>query len=170
MQKSYTMTMLLVCFIMSGLIDKSWALSMSDDAIKQKIESEANDSYNLRAKKVKIAVENGYVVLYGTVNKYIQKMLYEKITWKTEGVVEVDNEIQVVPIILQTVDATERKVKEILQVYPQFQGVSVSVSVEAGAVDVLKRLNHPADVVFLKNRIAEIEGVISIDIQAKFIA
>jgi hypothetical protein len=114
---------------MSGLIDKSWALSMSDDAIKQKIESEANDSYNLRAKKVKIAVENGYVVLYGTVNKYIQKMLYEKITWKTEGVVEVDNEIQVVPIILQTVDAIERKVKEILQVYPQFQGVSVSVSV-----------------------------------------
>jgi hypothetical protein len=76
----------------------------------------------------------------------------------------------VVPIILQTVDAIERKVKEILQTYPQFQGVSVSVSVEAGAVDVLIRLNHPADVVFLKNRIAEIEGVISIDIQAKFIA
>jgi hypothetical protein len=48
--------------------------------------------------------------------------------------------------------------------------VSVSVSVEAGAVDVLIRLNHPADVVFLKHRIAEIEGVISIDIQAKFVA
>ena len=143
---------------------------MSDDAIKQKIESETNDSYNLRAKKVKIAVENGYVVLYGTVNKYIQKMLYEKITWKTEGVVEVDSEIQVVPIILQTDDAIERKVKEIVQTYPQFQGVSLNVAVKAGAVNVLIRLNHPGDVLFLKKKIAEINGVTSIDILAKFIA
>jgi hypothetical protein len=143
---------------------------VSDDVIKKKIESEAVDTYNLRATKVKIAVENGNVVLYGTVDKYIQKMLYEKITWKTDGVVEVDNEIRVVPKFPQPDAAIERKVKEIVQTYRQFQGVKISVAVETGAVEVIITLNHPADVLFLKNKIAEIDGVISIDIMAKFIA
>jgi hypothetical protein len=31
-------------------------------------------------------VTKGYVVLYGTVGFYIQKMLYEQIAWKTGGV------------------------------------------------------------------------------------
>ena len=97
-------------------------------------------------------------------------MLFEKIAWKTEGVAEVENEIQIVPKSPQTDAAIERRIKEILQTYKQFQGFIVSISVEAGAVDVRIRLNHPADVIFLKKRIAEIEGVISIDIQAKFIA
>jgi hypothetical protein len=172
MKKFYTMTVFLIAFnMLFGLIVAPLASFTQDDTIKQKIENAASKNSDLRdGSKVKIAVENGYVVLYGTADRYIQKMLFEKIAWKTEGVVEVENEIQIVPKLPQTDAAIERRIKEILQTYPQFQGISVSVSVEAGAVDVLIRLNHPADVVFLKNRIAEIEGVISIDIQAKFIA
>ena len=33
--------------------------------------------------------------------------------------------------------------------YSKFQGVSISVTVKAGAVNVLITLNHPADVLFL---------------------
>lgn len=109
-------------------------------------------------------------MLYGSVNKYIQKMLYEKIAWKTEGVVEVDNEIQVVPKFPQTGDVIERKIKEIVQTYSRFQGVNLCVTVKAGAVEVLIKLNHPADVMFPKKKIAEIDGVTSIEIMAKFIA
>ena len=60
--------------------------------------------------------------------------------------------------------------KKIVQTHRQFQGVSISITVKTGAVDVLITLSQPAHVLFLKNGIAEIEGVISIDIMAKFIA
>ena len=171
MQKRYYITVYLtIHIVLFNMISIASTSSVSDDVIKRKIEREAIDTYNLRATKVKIAVENGNVVLYGTVDRYIQKMLYEKITWKTEGVVEVDNEIRVIPKFPQTDEAIERKVKEIVQTYRQFQGVKISVAVKTGAVDVIITLNNPSDVLFLKNKIAEIDGVISIDIMAKFIA
>ena len=48
--------------------------------------------------------------------------------------------------------------------------MSISVTVKAGAVNVIITLNHPGDVLFLKSRFAEIDGVVSIDIAAKFVA
>jgi osmotically-inducible protein OsmY len=104
------------------------------------------------------------------VDKYIQKMTYERIAWKTAGVIEVDNEIRVTPVKPLTDAAIKRKIKEIVQTYRQFQGVNISVSVSAGVVDVLISLNQPADILFLKRKIAAIDGVVSIDIMAKFMA
>ena len=46
---------------------------------KQRIEDQAADTLSLRKTQVDLAVEEGYVVLYGTVSLYIQKMLYEQI-------------------------------------------------------------------------------------------
>ena len=157
MRTIYTKTVLLVAFnLMFGIIVAPLASFTNDDSIRQKIENAASKNSNLKnGAKVNIAVERGFVVLYGTVERYIQKMLYEKIAWKTEGVLEIDNEIRVVPSFPKTDTAIERKIKEIVQTYRRFQGVSLSVSVTSGAVDVLITLNNPADVVFLKNRIAE---------------
>jgi hypothetical protein len=154
----------------TGFVIPNPALSISDIAIKQQIEKKAGENANLRTGKVRVAVENGLVVLYGSVDRYIQKMFYEKIAWKTDGVIEVDNEIRVIPVVPQADAAIDRRVKEIVQTYSRFQGVSISLTVKAGAVNVLITLNHPADVLFLKNRIAEIDGVVSIDIMAKFVA
>ena len=97
-------------------------------------------------------------------------MLYEQIAWKTEGVVEVDNEIRVVPRLAQSDAVIERKIMELAQTHRRFQGVNVIVTIVKGAVQIRTTLDHPQDVLFLKRRVAEIEGVISINIQAKFIA
>lgn len=171
MKKRIAISILLVFFSLWGcVVPDANASDLTDRAIKRHIENEAVDAYRLKAPGVKIAVENGYVVLYGSVDRYIQKMIYEKIAWKTEGVIEVENEIRVVPKFPKTDAAIERRIEEIVQTYPQFQRVNMSVTVNAGVVDVLITLDHPADVLLLKNKIAEIEGVISIDIFAKFIA
>ena len=99
MRTIYTKTVLLVAFnLMFGIIVAPLASFTNDDSIRQKIENAASKNSNLKnGAKVNIAVERGCVVLYGTVERYIQKMHYEKIAWKTEGVLEIDNEIQVVP-------------------------------------------------------------------------
>jgi hypothetical protein len=156
--------------VLLGLIDTSRGSAGKDLVIKQRIENEASTNSGLKATGVKIAVENGYVVLYGTVKRYIQKMDYERIAWKTSGVKEVDNEIIVSPLKPLTDGAIERKIMEIVQTYRQFHGVRISVSVNAGAVGVTISLNQPADILFFKRKIAEIDGVVSIDIRANLIA
>jgi hypothetical protein len=157
-------------YMLTGIFITSAALSTNDVSIKQQIEKNAAENVKLKTGKVKVAVENGFVVLYGSVDRYIQKMIYEKVAWKTEGVVEVENEIRVIPTVPQADAVIERKVKEIVQIYDRFQGVSFGVTVKTGAVNVLITLNHPEDVLFFKRRIAEIDGVVSIDIMAKLIA
>jgi osmotically-inducible protein OsmY len=156
--------------IVSGITHAHAALTMSDKVIKQRIEDQAADTLGLRNTKVDLAVEEGYVVLYGTVGLYIQKMLYEQIAWKTEGVVEVDNEIRVVPRLVQSDAVIERKIMELAQTHRRLQGVNIIVTAVNGAVQIRTTLDHPQDVLFLKRRVAEIEGVIDINIQAKFIA
>ncbi len=155
--------------IVFGMAHAGAALAMSNKIIKQRIEDEAADTFRLRGTKVDIAVEDGYVVLYGTVGLYIQKMLYEQIAWKTKGVVEVDNEIRVVPGLPQSDTVIEHKIMELVQTHRRFQGVNVIVTVIKGAVHIRATLEHPQDVLFLKRRVAEIEGVTAINIQAKFI-
>ena len=170
MKKNRNMMLLVVSIIIvSGITHAHAALAMSDKVIKQRIEDQAADTLSLRETKVDLAVEDGYVVLYGTVGLYIQKMLYEQIAWKTEGVVEVDNEIRVVPGLPQTDKAIERKIMELVQTHRRFQGVDVNVTVKEGAVHIRTTLDHPRDVLFLKSRVAEITGVTSINIQAKFV-
>jgi osmotically-inducible protein OsmY len=146
----------------------TWALS--DELIKQNIENDAAGTLRLRATKVDIVVEDGNVVLFGEVGLYIQKMLYEKIAWKNQGVIEVDNEIRVVPRLPQTDAAVERRIMQAIQTHQRFKGAKVAVTVETGNVFIRINLDHPSDIIFLKHRVAEIEGVVSIEIQAKFFA
>jgi len=161
---------ILVILGLFGTSSVAVASTISDKEIKQKIEKTAADTIRLRGAKVDIAVEKGFVVLSGKVDLYIQKMLYDQIAWKTEGVIEVDNEIRVVPILPQTDADIERKIMKVIRTYDRFQKITIIPEVNKGAVNIRITLNHPADVLFLKRRVAEIDGVVSIAIQAKFIA
>jgi len=168
MKKNHNL-MLIVVVVVILFASAPWALAMSDKIIKQRIEGEAADTFRLRGTKVDLAVEDGYVVLYGTVGLYIQKMLYEQIAWKTKGVVEVDNEIRVLPGLPQSDAGIKHKIMELSQTNHRFRGIKIVITVIKGDVHIRTTLEHPRDVLFLKHRVAEIKGVISIDIQAKFV-
>ena len=144
------------------------ALALSDDNIKQRIEDAAAETPELKGTKVGVAVEDSYVVLYGEVRLYIHKMTYERIAWQTMGVVEVDNEIRVVPAVPVADTAIERKIREILITYRRFHGAQVKNRVKEGSVFIRGTLEHPRDILFFKHRVAEIEGVLAIEIEAAF--
>lgn len=74
---------LVVIMVAAGMLRIPQTLAMSNKIIKQRIESKAADTFRLRGTKVNVAVEDSYVVLYGTVGLYIQKMLYEPIAWNS---------------------------------------------------------------------------------------
>lgn len=148
----------------------AWAdtLGVSDENIKKRIEDKVANTSVLRGVKVNVAVEDGNVVLYGTVILYIQKMLYEQLAWKTVGVVEVDNEIQVVPQLPQVDSIIERKILDILHTHDRFQHSGLNIEVEKGSVSISGIFEHPRDVLFIKHRVAEIEGVIAVNLQVNF--
>jgi len=159
----------LLIMALSVTVPAPQALAMSDEIIKQRIEDAATDTSRLKKAKVEVAVEDGYVVLYGVVGLYIQKMLYEQIAWKTEGVVEVENEIRVVPKLARADEDITRKIMEIVHSHPRLQAMNLDIEVERGAALIHGTFEHPRDVLFLKHQVAEIEGVITLSIMAKFL-
>jgi len=77
MKKNRNLNLLVgLIIITSGIPHANAELAMSGNVIKQRIEDQAADTLSLKKTKVDLAVEEGYVVLYGTVGLYIQKMLY----------------------------------------------------------------------------------------------
>ena len=144
--------------------------AMSDKVIKQRIEQDAADDSRLRKTMVDVDVMQGFVVLRGKVNTYIQKMLFEQIAWKTMGAMEVENEIRIVPALPATDDAIKRRVLEILHAHERFEDINATITVEAGVVFIQAIFKVPYDVQKLKHKVAEIQGVMEIRIQAEFVS
>ena len=144
------------------------SMAQSDEWIKLAIEKEIANSPELGGVQVRVLVEDGNVVLLGVVRLYIQKMQIEKFAWQTEGVVEVDNEAHVVPQARFSDVAIRRKILEIIRDHDRFHDAQIKVKVKEGSVSLDGTFHYPSDVIFLKHRVAEIEGVISVQIEIAF--
>ena len=72
-----------------------------------------------------------------------------------------DNEIRVVPRLPKTDAVIERKIMNIVRTYDRLKGLTITVAVKTGVVNIRIILNCPSDVLFLKRKVAEIDGVIS---------
>ncbi len=144
------------------------SMAQSDEGIKLAIEKEIANAPELGGVQVRVLVEDGNVVLLGAVRFYIQKMQIEKIAWQTEGVVEVDNEAHVVPQAPLSDVAIKQKILEITRDHDRFHGAQIKVEVKDGSVSIDGTFHDPRDVIFLKHRVAEIEGVISVQIEIAF--
>jgi osmotically-inducible protein OsmY len=142
------------------------ALASNNDTIHQSILNQVTKQATLSSSKVTIYVEDGFVLLTGSVHRYLHKMHIEKISWKTTGVSEVENEIIVKALFPLSDTVIEKRIRLILTDCECFHGGNHLVQVAAGAVSVTGVFFHPRDVQFLKRKIAEIEGVVAINIHA----
>ena len=136
--------------------------------LRQRIQDQVQSDEQLQDTEVRIAVTGGDVVLSGTVRLYSQKMRYEQLTWRTSGVMDVDNEIRVRPNGLIDDRDIQSQILNIKHKYPRFQASVLQVTVNKGHVSVNGTFHDASDVLFLKHRIAEIEGVIQIDIEVQY--
>ena len=160
-------TVIVAAFLLLVLASPQ-ALADTDRIIKQSIEEAAAKSPELQGTDARVAVEGRSVVLFGSVRLYLHKMLYELIAWQTEGVVEVDNEIRVVPQASLSDGEIERNIWQIVALDEQYHASEMKVIVVRGAVFLSGTFGHPQDVIILKKRVAAIEGVIAIDIDVAF--
>jgi osmotically-inducible protein OsmY len=140
----------------------------SDRELRERIGGQTHHDQRLEGTQVHVLVQDGQVVLSGTVYLYSQKMLYEQIVWRTPGVVEVDNEIRVVPRLPVADAEIARHIHIMIKSHWRFQNAEITVDVTQGAVSLSGRFHDPGDVLSLKHQVAEIEGVIRLEILARF--
>ena len=160
-------TVIVAAFLLL-VVASGQALADSDQIIKQAIEEAAAKSPEWLGADARVVVEGRSVILFGSVRLYLHKMLYEKIAWQTVGVVEVDNEIRIVPQTPLSDTAIERKIWAIVHLHEEYHASELKVTIKRGAVFLRGAFGHPQDVIFLKKRVAAIEGVIAIDIDVAF--
>jgi len=159
-----------VLLLMLVLLQVTPVLARDDDLIQREIEAQIAESTVLRDTQIRVQVEERLVVLTGQVRFYEQKLISDRIAWTTPGVREVDNELQVKPKLPLSDAAIERKIRDIVKVYQRFHSAEVVVGVDNGVVSIQGSFSAIGDPVFLKHKVAEIEGVLIVNINAAFLA
>jgi hypothetical protein len=140
----------------------------ADTALQARIEFEVQREQRLEGTAVQIFTDAGHVVMTGHVRLLSQKLLYEQIAWQARGAVDVDSEIRVIP----HTRASDRQLKESILALArdQKQLPVIDVVVKDGVVIVHGAFTRASEVLLLKWRIAEIEGVVRILIDSQFLA
>jgi osmotically-inducible protein OsmY len=163
--------LILICAIMGLVGSPRLVLGyvVGDREILEHIAVQTHRDARLEDTEVHIAVHGGQVVLSGTVYLYSQKMLYEHIVGRTPGVVEINNNIRVVPRL--PVEDTEiaGHIHTLIKGHQRFQNAEITVDVSEGAVSLSGTFDDPGDFLLLKRQVAEIEGVIRLEIIARFV-
>jgi osmotically-inducible protein OsmY len=159
-----------VLILLLVLFQAPLVLAQGDDVIKREIEALLAEDTTLRNTRIKVHVEDRLVVLTGEVRLYEQKLITDRVAWKMEGVLEVENEIRVIAKVPLSDTDIERKIREIVKVHVRFHGAGVEVAVKNGVVSIGGSFTRIGDPLFLKHKVAEIEGVVDIKISAAFLS
>lgn len=164
MNKIITITLIAVV----GLLQMNSVQARSDDHIKAEIAAKFSESEVLQNTQINIYVEKRLVVLTGSVRLLVQKLLSDRLAWTTLGVFEVDNELRVSPKIALSDKAIEVKIRDIIKSYRRFDNTDMAIVVKQGVVSIESGFTGIADPVFLKHKLAAIEGVIDVKVHATF--
>jgi len=161
--------------LLSAILSLVWTSEfVSGDAagdreILERIVVQTHHNERLEGTEVHISVQSGQVILSGTVYLYSQKILYEHIVEQTPGVVEITNEVRVVPRLPVEDVEIARHIRMLIKGHQRFQNAGITVDVAQGAVSLSGTFHDPGDFLFLKHQVAEIEGVIHLEISALFV-
>jgi len=167
-KKIYTLP---VVFFIVALLQINPALARSDDHIKSEIEMSISTTTALQNNaSIKVYVDQRLVVLSGKVRLYEQKLIADRNAWTTMGVSEVDSEIRVVPKIPLADAGIEKKIKMLIKSGSQFVTAGIAVQVVNGEVTLSGNFINLRGPSRLKHKVAEIEGVVNIKMNASFVS
>ena len=163
-------TLILLCVVV-GLVGSPGLVSgdaAGDREMLEYIAIHTHHDERLEGTQVHVVVRGGHVVLAGTVSLYSQKLLYEHIVGRTPGVVEITNDIRVVPRVPIEDAAIAAHIRMVIKEHRRLHNAAITVDVTEGAVSLSGTFYDPSDFLFLKHQVAEIEGVIDLEVMARF--
>lgn len=135
------------------------------ERIRSALAADASLADHRRA--VTVTAEATAVRLAGTVRLYRDKLMIERVARAAAGEVALRYDVHVAPVQPLSDREIERRIVAVAKA-ARFQGSELVVSASAGEVVVRGIFHDPVDVVFLTEQIASLEGVRSIEIDARF--
>ena len=162
-------TLLMVMLLMTLFFQTTPAIALSDGLMQREIKAKIAHTKLLRKTQIEVRVVQRLVVLTGQVRLYEQKLIGGRIAWTAAGVFEVENDIQVVPTVPVSDEAIELNIRKIIKADERFIAAVVEFSVKNSEVRLSGKFANLHDPSRLKHKVAEIEGVLDITMNADFI-
>lgn len=171
MHTQIKMRVMFVLFLILTLFPVTSALASDerDEQIQQMIAAQVANSNLLQGIQIEVHVQQLLVVLTGEVRLYEQKLTIERIAWTSPGVFEVDNELRIVPVMPLSDEKIKEKIRKIVDADNNFQVSLVNIEVDKGQVTIQGSFLDFRDPSRLKHKVAAIEGVLAIKIDATFL-
>lgn len=166
--KKTKISVLMFMLLMTLFFQTTPAIARSDGLMQREIKAKIALAKVLRKTQIEVRVVQRLVVLTGQVRLYEQKLIGGRIAWTAEGVFEVENDIRVVPTIPVSDNNIDLKIRKIIQADKRFIAAAVEISVNNGEVRLSGKFANLHDPSRLKHRVAEIEGVLDITMNADF--
>ncbi len=158
-----------VLFIIMFFSPVSSLLAQADRQIQDEIKIKIASSAVLQGIRVGVHVEQHLVVLTGEVQFYEQKMILERIAWTSHDVYEVDNELRIVPLRSYSDKQIKENIRKIVEENNNFRISLINIKVDKGLVTIKGSFLDFRDPLRLKHKVAAIEGVLAIKIDATFL-
>ena len=169
MMKTQTQISILMVMLLTTLFFQTPpAIARGDGLMQREIKAKIAQTKVLRGTQIEVRVVQRLVVLTGQVRLYEQKLIGGRLAWTAAGVYEVENDILVVPTVPVSDINIDLKIRKIIQADKSFITAAVELSVNNGEVRLSGKFANLHDPSRLKHKVAEIEGVVDITMNAKF--
>lgn len=108
----------------------------SDSEIEKRINSIYSWHANLSSYDLNVKVENGWVTLGGTVDSFYKKMIAEDLAYTVNGVIDIKNEITIVPTRKISDQGIAEAIKDALKIRAEVELDEVDIKVANGVVSL----------------------------------
>lgn len=108
----------------------------SDSEIEERINSIYSWHTNLSSYDLNVQVKNGWVTLGGTVESFYKKMIAEDLAYTVNGVIDVKNEITIVPTRKISDQGIAEAIKDALKIRVEVDLDEVDIKVANGVVSL----------------------------------
>lgn len=115
---------------------------ITDEMIAENVLNAIRMDRNIRSELIEISVDQGVVALYGSVDSYWSKVRSEEIISNLSGVVQIINDLAVVPTVSKDDNTIAQQIREALQRMAEIDLESVTIAVEKGVVTLTGKVPH----------------------------
>ena len=105
---------------------------ITDEMIAENVLNAIRMDRNIKSELIKVNVDSGVVTLYGSVDSYWSKVRSQEIISSIPGVIQIVNDLAVVPTVSTDDNSIAQQIREALQRMSEIDLESVTIVVEKG--------------------------------------
>jgi osmotically-inducible protein OsmY len=115
---------------------------ITDEMIAENVLNAIRMDRNIKSELIKVNVDSGVVTLYGSVDSYWSKVRSQEIISSIPGVIQIVNDLAVVPTVSTDDNSIAQQIREALQRMSEIDLESVTIVVEKGVVTLTGKVPH----------------------------